>query len=138
MGLWTRRKFFLASLAGSAAAGATSLFGKTPLAGGRGSAAEKVAASVVSASAKRPGMISSPNGLPALGRGMEVLEKGGDTLDAAVAAVTVVEDDPNDTSVGFGGLPNEDGETELAASGMHGPTRRAGSVASVRRIKNVS
>jgi len=69
---------------------------------------------------------------------MEILQKGGDTLDAVVAAVTVVEDDPNDTSVGYGGLPNEEGETELDASVMHGPTRRAGSVASVRRIKNVA
>jgi N4-(beta-N-acetylglucosaminyl)-L-asparaginase len=69
---------------------------------------------------------------------MDILQKGGDTLDAAIAAVTVVEDDPNDTSVGFGGLPNEEGETELDASVMHGPTRRAGSVASVRRIKNVA
>jgi N4-(beta-N-acetylglucosaminyl)-L-asparaginase len=69
---------------------------------------------------------------------MDILQKGGDTLDAVVAAVTVVEDDPNDTSVGFGGLPNEEGDTELDASVMHGPTRRAGSVASVRRIKNVS
>jgi N4-(beta-N-acetylglucosaminyl)-L-asparaginase len=49
-----------------------------------------------------------------------------------------VEDDPNDDSVGYGGLPNEEGEVELDASVMHGPTRRAGSVASVRRIKNVS
>ena len=55
-----------------------------------------------------------------------------------MAAVTVVEDDPNDDSVGYGGLPNEEGEVELDASVMHGPTRRAGSVASVRRIKNVS
>jgi N4-(beta-N-acetylglucosaminyl)-L-asparaginase len=69
---------------------------------------------------------------------MQILKSGGDTLDAAVAAVTVVEDDPNDDSVGYGGLPNEEGEVELDASVMHGPTRRAGSVASVRRIKNVS
>jgi N4-(beta-N-acetylglucosaminyl)-L-asparaginase len=69
---------------------------------------------------------------------MDILKKGGDTLDAAVAVVTVVEDDPNDDSVGYGGLPNEEGEVELDASVMHGPTRRAGSVASVRRIKNVS
>jgi N4-(beta-N-acetylglucosaminyl)-L-asparaginase len=67
-----------------------------------------------------------------------VLDKGGDTLDAVVAAVTVVEDDPKDTSVGYGGLPNEEGEVELDASVMHGPTGRAGSVASVRRIKNVA
>jgi N4-(beta-N-acetylglucosaminyl)-L-asparaginase len=88
--------------------------------------------------AKRPIIISSANGLNALHQGMEVLKSGGDTLDAAVAAVTIVEDDPNDDSVGFGGLPNEEGVVELDASVMHGPTRRAGSVASVQRIKNVS
>src|SRR5208282_3585930 len=86
----------------------------------------------------RPLIISSANGLNALEKGMQILKAGGDTLDAAVAAVTVVEDDPNDDSVGYGGLPNEEGEVELDASVMHGPTRRAGSVASVRRIKNVS
>jgi len=83
-------------------------------------------------------MISSANGVLALQKGMDILKSGGDTLDAAVAAVTVVEDDPNDDSVGYGGLPNEEGEVELDASVMHGPTRRAGSVASVRRIKNVA
>jgi N4-(beta-N-acetylglucosaminyl)-L-asparaginase len=83
-------------------------------------------------------MVSSANGLHALDKGMEILKKGGDTLDAVVAAVTVVEDDPNDDSVGYGGLPNEEGEVELDASVMHGPTHRAGSVAGVRRIKNVS
>src|SRR5437879_8785753 len=88
------------------------------------------------AKATRPVIISSANGWRALGRGMEILRKGGDTLDAAVAVVTVVEDEPNDNSVGYGGLPNEDGEVELDASVMHGPTRRAGAVASLRYIKN--
>jgi N4-(beta-N-acetylglucosaminyl)-L-asparaginase len=83
-------------------------------------------------------MISSANGVNALGKGMEILKRGGDTLEAAVAAVTIVEDDPNDDSVGYGGLPNEEGEVELDASVMHGPTRRAGSVGGVRRIKNVA
>jgi N4-(beta-N-acetylglucosaminyl)-L-asparaginase len=48
------------------------------------------------------------------------------------------EDDPNDTSVGLGGIPNEEGVVELDACCMHGPTRRAGSVGGVRNIKNVS
>jgi N4-(beta-N-acetylglucosaminyl)-L-asparaginase len=48
------------------------------------------------------------------------------------------EDDPKDTSVGLGGLPNEEGVVELDACCMHGPTRRAGSVGGVRNIKNVS
>ena len=48
------------------------------------------------------------------------------TLEAVVSGVTIVEDDPEDSSVGFGGLPNEDGVVELDASVMHGPTRRCG------------
>jgi len=137
MGLWTRRKFFLTSLAGSAAAGATSLFAKSAPAGTISIQPEKMLP-VVAPAGRRPVIISSANGLHALSHGMDVLQRGGDTLDAVIAAVTVVEDDPNDTSVGYGGLPNEEGETELDASVMHGPTRRAGSVASVRRIKNVA
>jgi N4-(beta-N-acetylglucosaminyl)-L-asparaginase len=135
MELWSRRKFFLTSLAGSAIAGAGKLFGRTPANGGGASALANFAPA---AQGKRPLIISSANGLHALDKGMDILKKGGDTLDAAVAVVTVVEDDPNDDSVGYGGLPNEEGEVELDASVMHGPTRRAGSVASVRRIKNVS
>jgi len=94
--------------------------------------------SAATAKVTRPVIICSTNGLHALDRGMEVLHKGGDTLDAVLAVVNVVEDDPNDTSVGYGGLPNEDGEVELDASVMHGPTRRAGAVASLRHIKNPS
>jgi N4-(beta-N-acetylglucosaminyl)-L-asparaginase len=132
MELWTRRKFFLTSLAGSAAASAGKLFGKTfP-----GEAPDPLGAAA--AQGARPLIISSANGVHALDKGMDILKKGGDTLDAVIAAVTVVEDDPKDNSVGYGGLPNEEGEVELDASVMHGPTGRAGSVASVRRIKNVA
>jgi len=136
MDRWTRRKFFVTSLAGSALAGTARLFGKSfPE-----SAALPEARPVPFAASgtKRPVMISSANGLHALGKGMDILKSGGDTLDAAVAAVTVVEDDPNDDSVGYGGLPNEEGVVELDASVMHGPTRRAGGVASVQHIKNVA
>jgi N4-(beta-N-acetylglucosaminyl)-L-asparaginase len=135
MELWSRRKFFVTSLAGSALATAGKLFGRTSPNGSDGFSLANV---FPPAQGKRPLVISSANGLHALDKGMEILKKGGDTLDAAVAVVTVVEDDPNDDSVGYGGLPNEEGEVELDASVMHGPTHRAGSVASVRRIKNVS
>ncbi len=134
MDLWTRRRFFLTSLAGSALAGAGKLFGKT-LHLENGGIARSTGGT---ASGKPPVMISSANGVNALGKGMDILKSGGDTLDAVVAAVTIVEDDPNDDSVGYGGLPNEEGEVELDASVMHGPTRRAGAVGGVRRIKNVS
>src|SRR5580698_7672909 len=86
----------------------------------------------------RPMVISSANGLRACARAMEILKAGGDTLDAVVAGVNIVELDPEDTSVGYGGLPNEEGVVELDASVMHGPTRRAGSVASIRGVKTPS
>lgn len=132
MDLWTRRKFFANSLAGSALVSAGKFFGRVlppPV---------ESPSLAPSPAGTRPIIISAANGLNALDKGMQILKNGGDTLDAAVVTVTIVEDDPNDDSVGYGGLPNEEGEVELDASVMHGPTRRAGSVASVRRIKNVS
>ena len=82
--------------------------------------------------------ISSANGLRATARAMEMLKAGSDTLDAVIAGVNINEEDPEDTSVGYGGLPNEEGVVELDACVMHGPTRRAGSVASIRGIKTPS
>ncbi len=87
---------------------------------------------------KRPIIISARNGFPYHDRAFDALRNGADTLDAALRVVTGPEDDPNDDSVGLGGLPNEEGVVELDACCMHGPTRRAGSVAGVRNIRNVS
>ncbi len=83
-------------------------------------------------------VISSANGVRACARAMELLKAGADTLDAVIAGVNILEEDPEDTSVGFGGLPNEEGVVELDASVMHGPSRRAGSVASIRGVKTPS
>jgi N4-(beta-N-acetylglucosaminyl)-L-asparaginase len=91
-----------------------------------------------SSSGKRPIMVCANNGFNYLDDAYAFLAGGGDTLDAALRVVKGPEDDPNDTSVGLGGLPNEEGEVELDACCMHGPTRRAGSVGGVRNIKNVS
>src|SRR5271165_2010648 len=87
---------------------------------------------------KSPVLICAANGYNYLDRGYEVLTKGGDTLDAVMQVITGPEGDPNDDSVGLGGLPNEDCVVELDACCMHGPTRMAGSVAGVHDIKNVS
>ena len=88
----------------------------------------------------KPGdiVMASGNGMECCKVAMEILKSGGDTLDAVIAGVSLVELDPEDTSVGYGGLPNEDGVVELDACVMHGPTRRAGSVASLRNIKTPS
>ena len=87
---------------------------------------------------KRPIIVSANNGVNYLDDAFAFLKSGGDTLDAAIRVVKGPEDDPNDDSVGLGGLPNEEGVVELDACCMHGPTRRAGSVGGVRNIKNVS
>jgi N4-(beta-N-acetylglucosaminyl)-L-asparaginase len=86
----------------------------------------------------RQAAVSSSNGLRAVNRAMELVLGGADTLDAAVEGVKIQELDPNDNSVGYGGLPNEDGVVQLDASCMHGPTRRAGAVAALEGIKTPS
>jgi N4-(beta-N-acetylglucosaminyl)-L-asparaginase len=83
-------------------------------------------------------VISSANGRAACKQAREMLDQGADTLDAVIAGVNIIELDPNDTSVGYGGLPNEDGVPELDASVMHGPSRRCGAVAALRGIKTPS
>jgi N4-(beta-N-acetylglucosaminyl)-L-asparaginase len=91
-----------------------------------------------SGSYKRPIIICANNGFNYLEDAFAFLKGGGDTLEAALRVVKGPEDDPNDSSVGLGGIPNEEGVVELDACCMHGPTRRAGSVGAVRNIKNVS
>jgi N4-(beta-N-acetylglucosaminyl)-L-asparaginase len=86
----------------------------------------------------RPAAVSSSNGLRAVNRAMELVLGGSDTLDAAVEGVKIQELDPADDSVGYGGLPNEDGVVQLDASCMHGPSKRAGAVAALEGIKTPS
>jgi N4-(beta-N-acetylglucosaminyl)-L-asparaginase len=87
-------------------------------------------------------MISAANGITSRGNhlqaGYDKLKAGADTLEAAITTVSGPENDPEDDSVGLGGLPNEDCVVELDSCCMHGPSRRAGSVGGVRDIKNVA
>ena len=82
--------------------------------------------------------VASGNGLAAVNRAMEVLQAGGDTLEAAVRGVNLVEEDPADQSVGYGGLPNAEGVVQLDASVMHGPTRGAGAVGALEGVRRPS
>ena len=95
--------------------------------------------------ARRPIVVSSANGFyrdnPAgspIKKAYDMVANGADPLDAAIAGVNMVELDPNDMSVGLGGLPNEDGVVQLDASCMHGPTKRAGAVGCLEDIATPS
>jgi len=77
-----------------------------------------------------------PAGMAANRRAREVLEAGGTALDAVEQGVMVVEADPKDTSVGYGGFPNRDGVVELDAAIIDGDTLNCGAVAALRDIKH--
>src|SRR5512143_467174 len=68
----------------------------------------------------------------------EILAGGGSALDAVVAGARVVELDPEDVSVGYGGLPNEEGVVQLDASVMCGRLKKCGAVGALERIKTPS
>ena len=108
-------------------------------------AAASVASTIpskVSGAQARPGsavVIASRNGLPGVELAYRLMHQNGtDPLEAAIEAVKIQELDPEDSSVGLGGLPNEEGVVQLDASCMHGPTRRAGAVAALEGIATPS
>ncbi|HZI17308.1 MAG TPA: N(4)-(beta-N-acetylglucosaminyl)-L-asparaginase [Pyrinomonadaceae bacterium] len=91
----------------------------------------------------RPVVVASSNGHrfknggeeTCVQRAFRLMTSGSDVLDAVVAGVQINELDPEDDSVGFGGLPNADGVVQLDASCMHGPLKRAGAVASLEGVR---
>ena len=113
-----------------------------------GAARERAAGqapAVVTRSA-RPVVIASGNGnrfknggnATCVEEAFRLLAGGRDVLDALLAGVNIVELDPEDTSVGYGGLPNADGVVQLDACCMHGPKRRAGGVAALEGVRTPS
>ncbi|HUF13455.1 MAG TPA: N(4)-(beta-N-acetylglucosaminyl)-L-asparaginase [Longimicrobiales bacterium] len=86
----------------------------------------------------RPAAVGSNNAAAAVAEAVRVMQNGGDTLEAVVRGVNIVELDPEDITVGYGGLPNEDGVVELDASVMHGPTRGAGAVGALQGVRTPS
>lgn len=123
------RRSFLGA-AGAAVAGAATV--------APGALAASAAPTILRRSFAAPVAISSANGIRGVAKAVELVSKGADTLDAAVEGVKIQELDPNDNSVGYGGLPNEEGVVQLDASCMHGPTRRAGAVGALEGIKTPS
>ena len=94
----------------------------------------------------RPVVVSSANGNKFKNGGTQTcVEKaysmitgGSDVLDAVIAGVNIVELDPLDDSVGYGGLPNAEGVVQLDSSCMHGPKKRAGAVAAIEGVRTPS
>lgn len=137
-----RREFVKAGTAAGMAAAIT------PVSAARGQAAVEAggAPAVRTRAASRPVIVSSANGHRYKNNGPQTcvdkafvqMTKGGDVLDALIAGVNIVELDPEDTSVGYGGLPNAEGVVQLDASCMHGPKRRAGAVACIEGVRTPS
>ena len=101
---------------------------------------------VLTRKGSRPVVIAAANGnvskdsegLTCVAKAFKMVAAGADVLDAAVAGVNIVELDPEDTSVGYGGLPNADGVVQLDASVMHGPRKQAGAVACLEGVRTPS
>jgi N4-(beta-N-acetylglucosaminyl)-L-asparaginase len=94
----------------------------------------------------KPVVVSSANGnrfknggdMTAVQKAFTMITQGADVLDAVIAGVNIVELDPLDDSVGYGGLPNADGVVQLDSSCMHGPKKRAGAVACIEGVRTPS
>ncbi len=80
--------------------------------------------------------IASYNGSSATQLAYELLCQGRSPLDACVEGLTLVEDDPEEFTVGYGGLPNEEGVVELDAAVMDGPTHRGAGVAALTHVRH--
>lgn len=104
------------------------------LGGGVGSIASAKTGGSFAAAPASAVSISSGNGLRAVARAVERIGEGHDPVLGIVEGVGIVEADPDDMTVGYGGLPNERGVVQLDSSVMHGPTHKAGSVACIENI----
>jgi N4-(beta-N-acetylglucosaminyl)-L-asparaginase len=128
-----RRQFvYAAAASGLAAAAPRSSFAQAP--------------TVLAPKSVKPVVISDRSGIAfknggpmsAVEKAFDLMTRGVDVLDALLAGVNIVELDPEESGVGYGGLPNADGVVQLDASCMHGPTRRAGAVAALEGVRTPS
>ena len=129
----SRREFVKAGAAvGAAATGAGRAFAQAP--------------TVLTPRGVKPVVVSSANGnqyknggpRTAVEEAFARIVKGDDVLEAVIAGVNIVELDPEDDSVGYGGLPNADGVVQLDSCCMHGPKKRAGGVAAIEGVRTPS
>lgn len=78
------------------------------------------------------------NGENAVGRAFRRMTEGADVLDALIEGVNIPELDPEETGVGYGGVPNADGVVQLDSCCMHGPNGWAGGVAAIEGVRTPS
>jgi N4-(beta-N-acetylglucosaminyl)-L-asparaginase len=145
MGRLNRRQFVRTTAAAGAAAVTASqpLFGQSPAASGPQSGR---APTMMTPRSVKPVVISSNNGNRYKNGGdktcvetaFAMITSGADVLDALIAGVNIVELDPADSSVGYGGLPNAEGIVQLDSCCMHGPKKRAGGVAEIEGVRTPS
>lgn len=121
-----RRRFLAASVGASLGASVGAAAAPAVGASGRSQEREPVRG--------RPTLVGSSNALPGMRAVWEAFAGGGDPLDAVIDVVRVPEADPDDMSVGYGGLPDESGRVTLDAAVMHGPTHNSGAVACIENI----
>jgi N4-(beta-N-acetylglucosaminyl)-L-asparaginase len=128
-----RRNFVLTGVAaGLALPKASATFGRAPV--------------MLTQRSVKPIVIASDNGnqfknggdVTCVQKAFEMMAKGSDVLDALIAGVNILELDPEEFSVGYGGVPNADGVVQLDSSCMHGPKKRAGAVASLEGVRTPS
>jgi N4-(beta-N-acetylglucosaminyl)-L-asparaginase len=129
-----RREFVHATSAAAVAAAAVpkTLFGQAP--------------TMMAPKSVKPVVVAAANGNKAKNGGTKtcvetaygLITGGSDVLDALIAGVNIVELDPLDDSVGYGGLPNADGVVQLDSCCMHGPKKRAGGVAEIEGVRTPS
>ena len=140
-----RREFVMTSTAAGIAAAATpgSAFAQAP---GSPKPQGEGGPAMMTPQGIKPVVISSSNGNRFKNGGtktcvetaFEKLTRGEDVLDALIAGVNIVELDPEETSVGYGGLPNAEGVVQLDSCCMHGPKRRAGGVGALEGVRTPS
>ena len=128
----TRRTFVASVSAGVAAAAARPAFGQAPTIMMRRSVKPVVISDLSGAKFRNGGTQNCVE------KAFSMIAGGGDVLDALIAGVNIPELDPEETGIGYGGLPNAEGVVQLDSCCMHGPAKRAGGVAAIEGVRTPS
>jgi N4-(beta-N-acetylglucosaminyl)-L-asparaginase len=134
----SRRKFVAAAGVGALASPALLSMAQSQTPASQPQVMTKGAIKPVVIAAANGNRSKDSDGLTCVARAFKMITAGSDVLDAVIAGVNIVELDPEDTSVGYGGLPNAEGVVQLDASVMHGPLKRAGAVACIEGVRTPS